>query len=236
MKIWWFVCLIVLSSFAFGLDYQNVYVNDYSNILSPLEENGLASLFNFVEQNSSAEVVFVSVPECGSFGGPSEYAIEIFNDWEIGKRDKDNGMLILYCAEEEKIWVTVGYGLEGFLPDSKIGRYLDNFYIPEKESGNIANGILSFSEAVSNELIENSDEILSGQTEGNNFVDLIIMVVFILVIILFVSYLQRISRTRDSGFLFWLSYIILSMIRVGGSSVGRSGFGGGRSGGGGAGR
>ena len=54
-----------------------------------------------------------------------EAAEKLFNLWGIGKKDRDNGLLFLWSTGDRKVRVEVGYGLEGVLPDGKVGAILD---------------------------------------------------------------------------------------------------------------
>ena len=88
--------------------------------------------------------------------------------WKVGKADKDNGLVILYVRDIEKIWVSTGYGLEGILPDSKVGRLLDENYVPVSGTENFSNGIVLFSNAITQVIYDNKEEVLSGQAGGNS--------------------------------------------------------------------
>ena len=48
----------------------------------------------------------------------SDYAVEVGRKWGIGSKDKNNGVLIVLSVSDRKVWVAVGYGLEGRLPDA----------------------------------------------------------------------------------------------------------------------
>lgn len=252
--------LIISLSFVYAADlpqWKDKYVNDFGSVLSSQQSSELRSLFAGVDSDTSAEVVFVSANECTSYGGPSQYAISLLNYWKVGKSDKNNGFLILYCVQEKKIFATTGYGLEGILPDSKIGRFLDDNYVPLRDSGNVSQGIVAFSLAISKVIEDNKAEVLSGNASGINkkYGDWILFVIVILIFIVIPKILRFIfrkkikqraqSKQKSSGIgdaLFWLWV---------GSSLGRSsggggfggggggfggGFGGGGGGGGGAGR
>jgi len=124
---------VMLSGFVFADDYslpdwKDRYVNDFGGVFSAGQVGELRGLLMELESNTTAEFVVVSVGECAPFA-PSQYANELFNKWGIGKEDKDNGLLTLYCKAENKIWVETGYGLEGILPDSKLGALLYEYII-----------------------------------------------------------------------------------------------------------
>ena len=164
--------LVVLLLILFGMTFsvyaaelpgwKDKYVNDFAGVLSDSQVSEMRSLLAGVDNDTTAEVVFVSDNECTSRGGPSQYALELFTKWGVGKEDKDNGLLVLYCMGEEKIWATTGYGLEGILPDSKVGRMLDDYYVPLRDSGNVSLGIIGFIEQVTLVIEDNKAEVLSG--------------------------------------------------------------------------
>ena len=169
--------------------YTEKYVNDFAGIFSSSQVGDLRALLSGVDRETTAEFVVVSVDKCDPFA-PSQYANELFNKWGIGKQDKDNGLLALYCKQENKIWVEVGYGLEGILPDSKVGRMLDDYYVPLRDEGNVTEGILLFSNQVAGVLSENKQEIISGQGSASSgfsgwiFFAFIIFIVFLLIFFL----------------------------------------------------
>ncbi len=49
------------------------------------------------------------------------YAVELFQKWGIGEKDKDNGLLILFVKKDKRVEVEVGYGLEGTITDGYAG-------------------------------------------------------------------------------------------------------------------
>ena len=134
--------------------YKDKYVNDFANVLNVSQTEELRSLFSSVDTETSAEVVFVSLDTING-EDISQYAFTIGDSWKVGKADKDNGLVILYVRDIEKIWVSTGYGLEGILPDSKVGRLLDENYVPFRGTENFSNGIILFSNAITQVIYDN---------------------------------------------------------------------------------
>jgi len=258
-KIFLALLIIFVFSSVYALDfpqYKDKYVNDFAGVFSSQQASELRSMFAGIDSDTSAEVVFVSMKECTSYGGASQFAISLLNYWKVGKSDKNNGLLILYCLQENKIFAATGYGLEGILPDSKIGRLLDENYVPLRDAGNVSQGIIEFSSAVSQVIEENKQEVLSGKAGGINkkygdwiFFIIILLIFFIIPRILKFIFRNKIkqrtkSKQKSSGIwnaLFWL-WVGSSLGRSSGSrgfsggGFGGGGFGGGGGGGGGAGR
>ncbi|MBM3230303.1 TPM domain-containing protein [Candidatus Pacearchaeota archaeon] len=212
------------------------WVNDYGDVLTQGDRASLEALFTLVEQNTTAEVVFVSVNTTAP-DVPSAYRTKLFREWGIGKKDKNNGLLILYSVTEKRIEVEVGYGLEGILPDGKVGRYLDNYYVPARDGGNISEGIVAFAEAIADELVLNTEEIRSGQRNEetiDTFGEVLVLLVILGLFIWFWWYVVHGPGKKRFGL-----FPVFFGGRGGHSSFGGggfSGFGGGMSGGGGAGR
>jgi len=179
--------------------YTDKYVNDFAKVLSGNQSVELRALFSNVDSVTTAEVVFVSVQNCTPLT-PSDYAIQLLNQWGIGKKDKNNGLLILYCSQENKIFAATGYGLEGILPDSKIGRLLDENYVPLRDSGNVASGIVQFSQAISNVVIDNKDEVISEDSRNNNFVwiAVVLFILFFIFIFVLISRLKKLQKPKTA--------------------------------------
>ena len=148
-------------------DYTDKYVNDFAGVFNATQVAELRSLFASVDQQTTAEITVLTVDTVSPMD-MSQYAQEVFDKWKIGKADKDNGLLILYAKQENKIWVQTGYGLEGILPDSKIGRILDEQYVPRRDAGNVTDGIIEASKALAQVVIDNADEVRSGQAGGSS--------------------------------------------------------------------
>lgn len=110
------------------------YVNDFAQVLSDQTKRGLESELAAFEQTTSNQVAVAIVP---SMGGDyiENYAIKLFEEWEVGKKDTDNGVLLLLSIEERKMRIEVGYGLEGALPDSVAQSILNNEMTPRLKAG-----------------------------------------------------------------------------------------------------
>lgn len=72
-----------------------------------------------------------------------EAAVKLFELWKIGKESNDNGLLLLWSTGDRRVRVEVGYGLEGALPDGKVGAILDARVIPRFKSGEFDEGLLA---------------------------------------------------------------------------------------------
>ena len=164
-KAFWLVLLLVLPAAVFAQDipdYTDKYVNDFGGVFSAEQAGELRSLFSGIDTTTTAEVTVLTMTTVSPYA-MSDFAQRVFDKWLIGKADKDNGLLILYAKDTQKIWVQTGYGLEGILPDSKIGRILDEAFVPERTAGNVTNGIILAAHAYADVINANAEEVRSGQ-------------------------------------------------------------------------
>ncbi|HOA36578.1 MAG TPA: TPM domain-containing protein, partial [Bacillota bacterium] len=122
------------------------YVNDYANLLDAETFTELSAAGRALEEKTGAELVLVTVESME--GAPiEEYALTLFRSWGLGKKDKNNGVLLLVdrerllAGQSGKVRIEVGYGLEGAIPDGKAGYILDYYVLPEWEEENYAAGI-----------------------------------------------------------------------------------------------
>jgi uncharacterized protein len=98
------------------------YVNDFAGVLSGAAKEKLTALCAEVEQKTKAQIAIVTVSSLE--GEPIEqYSIDLATAWGIGPKQKATGVLILYAPNDRRYRVEVGYGLEGILPDGKVGGF-----------------------------------------------------------------------------------------------------------------
>lgn len=123
------------------------YVYDGGQVLSEETEQYIRKTGQELERKTGAQIVVVTIP---SLEGQAleAYATELFRQWGIGDKEKNNGLLLLCAVEDRQFRVEVGYGLEGDLPDGKTGRMQDNYIIPllreDKFDEGIKNGYNAF--------------------------------------------------------------------------------------------
>lgn len=118
------------------------YVTNPDGVLSRQAEERLDSLLGAVWQATSAEVVVVAVDSIEGADIDS-FATELFSLWGIGKKDNDNGLLILISRGDRRATLRTGYGLEGALPDAVCGRIIRGDMAPRFREGDYDGGTLA---------------------------------------------------------------------------------------------
>lgn len=122
-------------------------VHDFADILPPAIEERLETLSLEVERKTTAELAVVTVTTLEEMT-VDEYANRLFNEWGIGKRGTNNGVLFLTAPNERRARIEVGYGLEPLLTDGLVGEILDTRVIPSFKAGDYPDGILAGSEMI----------------------------------------------------------------------------------------
>jgi uncharacterized protein len=97
------------------------YVSDFAHVLSPGAVARLDSLAGQLDHSkANAQMAVVTVRTMDGVDA-AEYANALEDKWKIGRKGSDRGALVLLAVTDHKYRIEVGYGLEGILPDGKVG-------------------------------------------------------------------------------------------------------------------
>jgi uncharacterized protein len=118
------------------------YVSDPENLIDPSSKAEMNRLLTQADKQLTAEVAVVALSSVGSIES-KDFATELFNYWKVGKKEKDNGLLILLVMDQRKISFETGYGLEGVLPDVVCFRIIQDIMIPYVKQGQIGQGMVA---------------------------------------------------------------------------------------------
>lgn len=142
------------------------FVSNPDGILSVEAENELNGILRDIRRNSSAEAVVVVVDDIEG-GDIDGFATELFENWGLGKGDKDNGLLILVAKDLRRAAIRPGYGLEGVLPDITCGRILREQMFPRFKEADYDGGLLASTRSVGEILLDPDavDEIMSDRAD-----------------------------------------------------------------------
>jgi len=135
------------------------YVDDFAGVLSASARDQLTALCTEVDQKAQAQIAVVTVKSLG--GRPVEdFAIDLATKWGVGPKQSDRGILILVAVEDHKYWTTVGYGLEGILPDGKVGGF-GRDAVPYFRAGNYDAAVLLMTRSVAGVIAQDRGVTLS---------------------------------------------------------------------------
>lgn len=230
--------LILFSNFLFSTNYPSYsgYVNDYANLIDSQKESQINAMISSLEKNTSVEIAVLTVDDLQGLDIET-YAVELFEKWKIGKRDLDNGILILVSKNDRQVRLEVGYGLEGKIPDLVANDIIENQMIPEFKRGDFGKGIFDAVERITLIIDPNSASQSSYYSNSSDSpLEIVccisLFLLFFIILFLFGGSSGGSRYYGGGGFGGYRS----SGGSFGGYSSGGSfgGFGGGRSGGGGS--
>jgi uncharacterized protein len=240
----WIVLFLALSNLAaFAAEKYPTRgsnaINDFANVIDPASAARMESLAREVWQKTKTAIVVVTVPTVGENEDYRMYASGLYKAWGIGKKGEDKGVLIFLTVKERKIRIETGYGVEGILPDGRVGEILDKYVLPQFKAGDYGKGLYNAVYACSAYIAKDAGVQLSGSaipSRGKVRAENKGIGVFGIIIILIIAALLLGTKTGRS-MLPWILLLFLSgggRGSGGGFGGGFGGFGGGGSGGGGS--
>src|SRR5215831_1895803 len=118
------------------------WVSDPAHHLSPETVRRIDSTIFALERATSNEMAVVVIDSLDGLE-PSDAALLLHRRWGVGKRDRNNGIVFLWSPALRKVYVSVGYRLEGVLPDGRVGRIEDEQILPRFRAGDFNGGVLA---------------------------------------------------------------------------------------------
>lgn len=151
IKSFLFICVFLLSKSVFALvevPPLRSPVTDLSRIFSSTEIEELTQKILVFEKEKGSQIAILVVPSTEP-ETIEQYAIRVVDQWKLGRKEVDDGVLMLLATRDRKVRIEVGYGLEGALTDAKTKQIIENFMIPHFRSGDYGAGVLAGLEKVS---------------------------------------------------------------------------------------
>ncbi len=221
------------------------YVEDFAQVLTPTGQQQIEDLCREVHSQANADLEVVTIKSLDDGESVEDFTVALEEKWKIGKKGVDRSALIVLVLNPHRLRVETGYGLEGILPDAKVGRILDQA-TPFAAQGNYDQALLTTTEDLSEVIASDAHVTLTpivhqyrqapvGAQRGGPG-QLVIGIVFVVIIVI-------LAMTGNLG---WAFYLVMSLMGGGGGGGGGGGnddrgggfggSGGGESGGGGASR
>jgi uncharacterized protein len=71
----------------------------------------------------------------------AQYAVRAFEQWKLGRKGVDDGVLLVVAKDDHRVRIEVGYGLEGAIPDATSERVIQEYLVPKFRADDYAGGI-----------------------------------------------------------------------------------------------
>jgi uncharacterized protein len=163
MKSIYFVLIIFLSCFfifSFRFNETRTCVFDKEHDLTPGQTTTLDSLYRSHEKKTTNEIALVTTYDFGVDSSILVYAVHFLRNNGVGKKEKNNGVVIVFSAKNHQTFVTTGYGTEKVLKDEIAQKFIDSLMIPNFKKGQYFEGIWEGSKAIVNFLEKPENKII----------------------------------------------------------------------------
>ncbi|MGH8687101.1 MAG: TPM domain-containing protein [Burkholderiales bacterium] len=135
-------CLAPLASAQVAVPRLQARVTDLTATLSQEQRAALEKKLAALEAAKGSQVAILIVPTVK----PEEieqYSIRVFDQWKLGRKDVDDGVLLLVAKDDHRLRIEVGRGLEGAIPDAIANRIIDEEIKPRFRQGDFYGGIVA---------------------------------------------------------------------------------------------
>lgn len=201
------------------------YFNDYTGVVSASTAQELNLRLEQFEKDTSSQIVVAVYPKMQSDSSVQDYTVRVAQKWQVGQKEKRNGAVLFVYTQDRQMFLQVGYGLEGAIPDA-IAKQITEFEIkPHFKDGNyeagLRAGVDAILKAARGEYKGTGRTVAQGGRSGTS-IPLVVWIILFFVIFGFMSRRRRRGRVYGGGG--WGSW-------GGGMWGGGGGWGGGSSGG-----
>ena len=219
------ICLILLF-LSLGIPAQAYYdlgkpqghVNDYTNLLSTNEKQSLENKLSTFKNETSSELSIVIIDTLQE-DTIENFAVKLFEDWAIGSKENDNGVLLLIALEEKKLRIEVGYGLEGALTDIQSGQIIRNTLTPAFKTEQYYQGIDTATNQIMS-AVKGEEFVVNNHNSQNKSPDFsqIIFIIGFVVLQSLVSFFRKTKSFWQGGVLGVIIGVIIGLVKTSTSS------------------
>ncbi len=177
------------------------FVSNPDGILDANTQHYLNTRIDSLRQRTSAEIAVVVVNSIGT-ESIETFATQLFAAWGIGKKENDNGLLVLFVLDQRKIRFETGYGIEGILTDALCKRIQTRDMLPAFRQGDYATGLRTGIDNICQiiEQPEYRDEVFvtsSASDEGSMSTIQIYIIISLILSFLLLSMVQPWRTAKD---------------------------------------
>ena len=117
------------------------YFNDYAGVISADTASRLNKTLEDFERETSNQILVAVYPNMQSDSSIEDYTVRVAQAWKVGQKQKNNGAVLFVFAQDRKMYLQVGYGLEGALPDALAKQIIENELKPRFRNGDFEGGL-----------------------------------------------------------------------------------------------
>jgi uncharacterized protein len=193
-----FIALLAINSQAAEVipPKPDRYFNDYAGVVSKEAAYRFNEQLAQFERETSDQVVVAVFPKMQSDSDIADYTQRVAQAWGVGQKQRRNGVVLFVFIQDRKMFIQVGYGLEGALPDITAFDITERHIKPLFRSGNyqggLATGIDLICKAIRGEY-KGSGKTVAEQGRGSGASRLLPFLIFVIVLTVISRVMRRLG-------------------------------------------
>jgi uncharacterized protein len=173
------------------------YFNDYAGVVSKEAASRFNEQLAQFERETSDQVVVAVFPKMQSDSDVADYTQRVAQAWGVGQNERRNGVVLFVFIQDRKMFIQVGYGLEGALPDATAFDITERHIKPLFRSGNyeagLATGIDLISKAIRGEYKGSGKTVGEQRDRSSGAAGLLFFIIFVIVLIIISRVVRRLG-------------------------------------------
>lgn len=117
------------------------YFNDYAGVTAANTAAQLNQTLENFEKETSSQLVVAVFSKMQTDSSIEDYTVRVARAWKVGQKDVNNGAVLFVFIQDRKMYIQVGYGLEGVLPDALCKRIIEDEIKPHFKAGDYNSGL-----------------------------------------------------------------------------------------------
>jgi uncharacterized protein len=175
------------------------YFNDYAGIVSKEAASRFNEQLAQFERDTSDQVVVAVFPKMQSDSDIADYTQRVAQAWGVGQKERRNGVVLFVFVQDRKMFIQVGYGLEGALPDATAFDITERHIKPLFRTGNyeagLATGIDLIFKAIRGEY-KGTGKTVRETGIGDKVSAILPNILFFFFFVMFLFFLSRVIRQK----------------------------------------
>ena len=172
------------------------YFNDYAGVVSKEAASRFNEQLAQFERDTSDQVVVAVFSKMQSDSDIADFTQRVAQAWGVGQKEQRNGVVLFVFIEDRKMFIQVGYGLEGALPDATAFDITERHIKPLFRTGNyeagLATGIDLICKAIRGEY-KGTGKTVAEQNRGNGVLGILPFIIFIIVLIIISRVIRKLG-------------------------------------------
>jgi uncharacterized protein len=173
------------------------YFNDYAGVVSKSAALRFNEELAQFERETSDQIVVAIFPKMQSDSDIADYTQRVSQAWGVGQKERRNGLVLFVFVQDRKMFIQVGYGLEGALPDITafdITEYrMKPLFRNGDYEGGLATGIDSIFKAIRGEYKGSGNTVAERNRRGGGAPSFLFFIIFLIALIVISRIMRRLG-------------------------------------------